>query len=147
VVSGALKLRHLLLLPAILAATELGAQDAGGHQVPPPAIGAVRLSTTITIDGRLDESAWAEGRPGTDFRQREPNGGEPATQRTEVSLRGNAVARWEYRPGSTLFFVWTQDRNDATLTGDLNFSSDRHELFTAKPNNIFLIKTNYWVGR
>jgi hypothetical protein len=63
------------------------------------------------------------------------------------SLRGNAVARWEYRPGSTLFFVWTQDRNDVTLTGDLNFSRDRHELFSAKPNNIFLIKANYWVGR
>ncbi|CAN5698219.1 hypothetical protein BH23GEM8_BH23GEM8_14510 [soil metagenome] len=30
---------------------------------------------------------------------------------------------------------------------NLNFSRDRHELFTAKPNNIFLIKANYWVGR
>src|SRR5439155_24423077 len=24
------------------------------------------------------------------------------------SLRGNAVLRWEYLPGSTLYFVWTQ---------------------------------------
>jgi hypothetical protein len=63
------------------------------------------------------------------------------------SLRGNAVARWEYRPGSTLFFVWTQDRHDTALTGDLSFSRDRHELFSAKPNNIFLIKANFWVGR
>src|SRR4029078_10984670 len=28
------------------------------------------------------------------------------------SLRGNAVVRWEYRPGSALFFVWQQQRED-----------------------------------
>src|SRR2546425_1278210 len=34
------------------------------------------------------------------------------------SLRGNAVLRWEYLPGSTLFLVWTQSRSDVENTGD-----------------------------
>src|SRR5262249_12878978 len=37
------------------------------------------------------------------------------------SLRGNAVLRWEYKPGSTLYFVWTQSRQDYESIGDFNF--------------------------
>jgi hypothetical protein len=65
------------------------------------------------------------------------------------SLRGNAVLRWEYRPGSTLFFVWTQERSDDADTGvgDLELGRDRRALFRAHPNNIFQVKVNYWIGR
>src|SRR5947209_14213094 len=35
----------------------------------------------------------------------------PYTTLFRSSLIGNAVVRWEYRPGSTVFFVWTQSRN------------------------------------
>ncbi|HEU4996273.1 MAG TPA: DUF5916 domain-containing protein [Gemmatimonadaceae bacterium] len=65
------------------------------------------------------------------------------------SLRGNAVFRWEYRPGSTLFLVWTQSRaTDApTGVGDFRFTRDREELFAARPDNIFLVKVNYWLAR
>ena len=62
------------------------------------------------------------------------------------SLRGNAVFRWEYTPGSTLFLVWTQDRSSFENVGDLEFGRDRGELFRADPDNIFLIKVNYWLG-
>jgi hypothetical protein len=63
------------------------------------------------------------------------------------SLRGNAVLRWEYRPGSTLFLVWTQNRSDNDSFGDLRFSRDRRALFNAAANNVFLIKVNYWLSR
>jgi hypothetical protein len=62
------------------------------------------------------------------------------------SLRGNAVARWEYRPGSTLFLVWTQSRSSSDPVGDFQFSRDRSALFDAKPDNVFLVKVNYWIG-
>jgi hypothetical protein len=63
------------------------------------------------------------------------------------SLRGNAVFRWEYLPGSTLFLVWTQDRNSvADGVGDFDFGRDRSALFEADADNIFLIKVNYWLG-
>jgi hypothetical protein len=56
------------------------------------------------------------------------------------SLRGNAVLRWEYRPGSVLYFVWTQDRSDEENMGELRFGPSTRRLLDAKANNIFLVK-------
>jgi hypothetical protein len=61
-----------------------------------------------------------------------------------ASLRGNAVLRWEYSPGSTLFLVWTQNRSDTETIG--TFRTDRavDRLFGASADNIFLVKVSYW---
>ncbi len=56
------------------------------------------------------------------------------------SLRGNAVLRWEYRPGSVLYFVWTQDRSDVEETGELRFGPSARRLLDAKASNIFMVK-------
>src|SRR5687767_10765160 len=77
-------------LAAIAVATTLSAQaPAAGsankaHPVEPVSVKAIARQGSITIDGRLDESAWAAAQPATDFKQSEPNDGQPATQRTEV---------------------------------------------------------------
>jgi hypothetical protein len=63
------------------------------------------------------------------------------------SLRGTGVLRWEYRPGSTLYFVWTQERSGFDQFGDFNFSRDRSALFRDRPTNVFQIKGTYWIGR
>ncbi|MDB4881733.1 MAG: hypothetical protein JWL95_499 [Gemmatimonadetes bacterium] len=64
------------------------------------------------------------------------------------SLVGNAVYRWEYRPGSTLYVVWTQSRDDELRNvGDFELGRDRSALFATHPDNIFLVKVNYWLGR
>jgi hypothetical protein len=63
------------------------------------------------------------------------------------SLRGTAVLRYEYRPGSTLFFVWTQERDGSAGFGDFDFSRDRSALFRDRPTNIFQLKATYWLGR
>jgi hypothetical protein len=63
------------------------------------------------------------------------------------SLRGNAVLRWEYRPGSTLFVVWTRSSRLPSLTrGQIDFSEDAGAIFRGPSDNIFLIKVNYWLG-
>ena len=62
------------------------------------------------------------------------------------SLRGNAVLRWEWRPGSTLFFAWQQSRADERALGTFDFARDRRALFRAAPDNVFLVKLNYWVN-
>ncbi len=62
------------------------------------------------------------------------------------SLRGNLVFRWEYLPGSTLFFVWTQDRSSVDPFGDLDFGRDVDLLFEAETDNIFMVKLTYWLG-
>jgi hypothetical protein len=63
------------------------------------------------------------------------------------NLRGNAVLRWEYRPGSALFFVWQQERSGFEPIGDFNASRDVRDIFNATPTNVFLIKATYWLGR
>ena len=63
------------------------------------------------------------------------------------SLRGNAVMRWEYRPGSTIFFVWQQQRSGAESAFDLDASRDVGAIFRERPTNIFLIKAAYWLSK
>jgi hypothetical protein len=62
------------------------------------------------------------------------------------SLRGNAVLRWEYRPGSVLYLVWTQERTDYQDVGDLNFGPSARRLLDAQANDIFMVKATYYLG-
>ncbi|MDR9415353.1 MAG: DUF5916 domain-containing protein [Gracilimonas sp.] len=62
------------------------------------------------------------------------------------SVQGNAVFRWEYTPGSTLFLVWQQQRNDFIAVGDFDLNRDFNGLINAKPTNVFLVKLSYWFG-
>ena len=66
---------------------------------------------------------------------------------TSRSLRGTAVLRWEYRPGSTMFFVWTQQRAGSDAFGDIDFGRDSRALVADRPDNVFLVKATYWLGR
>jgi hypothetical protein len=60
-------------------------------------------------------------------------------------LRTNTVVRWEYRPGSLLFFVWQQGRDRGMgAPTDFDFRRDMGDLFGLHPNNTFLIKASYW---
>jgi hypothetical protein len=60
------------------------------------------------------------------------------------SLRGNAVLRWEFSPGSTLFLVWTQNRSDSETIGSFRAARALGRLFDADADNIFLVKVSYW---
>ncbi len=62
------------------------------------------------------------------------------------SLRGNAVLRWEYLPGSTLYLVWTQNRSDDESIGEFKFNRALSRLWDAHPDNIFMVKLSYWVN-
>jgi hypothetical protein len=60
-------------------------------------------------------------------------------------FNSNAVVRWEYRPGSTLFLVWQQGRaQDALNRGSFELQRDYRDLFRAHPVNTFLIKATYF---
>lgn len=62
------------------------------------------------------------------------------------SLRGNAVLRWEYHPGSVLYFVWTQSRSESEVNGEFNFSRSLDRLVNTRADNIFMIKFTYWLS-
>ncbi len=59
---------------------------------------------------------------------------------TFKSIRGNAVLRWEFRPGSSAYFVWTQSREDADPSGEFRLGRSFSTLLDAKADNIFLVK-------
>lgn len=62
-------------------------------------------------------------------------------------FRSNMVLRWEYRPGSTLFLVWSQGRDHYRSTGQFDFQDDMDQLFSVAPQNVFMIKASYWFSR
>ncbi|HKQ59437.1 MAG TPA: DUF5916 domain-containing protein [Candidatus Eisenbacteria bacterium] len=61
-----------------------------------------------------------------------------------TSLRGNAILRWEYMPASTLFLVWTQDRNGFENSGEFELGDACSRMFDQQPNNIFMAKVSYY---
>jgi hypothetical protein len=62
------------------------------------------------------------------------------------SLRGNAVLRWEFRPGSILYFVWQQSRRADETYGNFSFSRDFSGLLGAPPANTFIVKASYFLN-
>jgi hypothetical protein len=65
-----------------------------------------------------------------------------------MQFRSNAVFRWEYMPGSILFLVWSQGRqNSVDAEGTAGFGGDLRHLFDLPADNTFLVKVSYWLNR
>jgi hypothetical protein len=65
------------------------------------------------------------------------------------ALRSNVVLRWEYRPGSTIFVVWSQGRENFEPDGRFRFGRDLGRLFDgarSPSTNVLLVKFNYWLN-
>ena len=62
------------------------------------------------------------------------------------SFRTTNVVRWEYKPGSTLFIVWQQARENDAVSGGFRFGRDVHDIFRTTPRNVFLVKLAYWLN-
>ena len=84
----------------------------------------------IDPDGPGPASAFSIARP--DFNVR--------------SLRLNAIFRWEFQPGSALYFVYTQQRQDRGATGQFDLGSDLSELWDAPADDVLMVKATYWFG-
>jgi hypothetical protein len=83
------------------------------------------------VDLDLDGTADFEfGQPDFNFRQ----------------LRSTLVLRWEYRPGSVLFFAWQHGRSAFLNDGAFGGFSDLGDIFREDSDNTFLIKINYWLS-
>jgi uncharacterized protein DUF5916/cellulose/xylan binding protein with CBM9 domain len=62
------------------------------------------------------------------------------------SFRTTNVLRWEYKPGSTLFVVWQQARENDAVPGGFGFGRDLRGIFGVAPKNVFLVKLAYWLN-
>ena len=92
--------------------------------------------TTIATEADGSQTVTADGEtftlPNSDFIVR--------------SLRSNVVLRWEWRPGSTLFVVWQQDRFGEDVSRALAGPRDVLNAFGTSGDNILLVKASYWLS-
>lgn len=109
----------------------------GTHQVLESGNGCAGGDTCVDASGRRYLDFDGDGRADYSFRNPDFN---------VRSLRGNAVLRWEYRPGSTLFLVWQQRRSEDVGEGSFELGRDLRALGAAPASNVFLLKLNYWLG-
>jgi hypothetical protein len=61
------------------------------------------------------------------------------------SVRGSAVVRWEFRPGSALYVVWNENRADVVPIGDFSFRRDFRAIPNAPSHDVLLVKVSYWL--
>jgi hypothetical protein len=61
-------------------------------------------------------------------------------------MRSTVVLRWEYRPGSTVFAIWSRDATNQIEDGRFRFGTDLAGLYHAPAENIVMVKANYWIG-
>ena len=61
-------------------------------------------------------------------------------------FRSNLVARWEYRPGSTLYFVWEHAMSSRDNYHITNWKDNLDRMFGLAASNVFMIKLNYWLS-
>ena len=59
-------------------------------------------------------------------------------------FRSNFVARWEYKPGSIFYVVWTHSRTSYENETNPSFAHNFENLWDVYPTNVFLVKLNYW---
>ncbi len=96
-------------------------------------IGFDPASSTYTVDpmGGAGSSPFSFDNPDFNFK----------------SLRINAVYRWEFKPGSTFYLVWTQQRIDESEPGRFALGPDTSRLFHAPGDHVLMAKISYWISR
>jgi hypothetical protein len=104
---------------------------------------SLELTPYALVTGPSADSALAAGtllaRAGT------ATLGLPAADFNVRSFRSNLVLRWEWRPGSTLFLVWQQNRYARSSSGGLVRPGSIWDAFSATGDNFFAVKFSYWV--
>ena len=87
--------------------------------------------TDVDPDGDGPASPFSFANPDFDFR----------------SIRFNAVFRWEWRLGSTLYVAWTQRREDYGDTGAFDLGNSLRSLARVPSDNTLVVKVAYWFSR
>jgi hypothetical protein len=109
-------------------------------------IRAVRVTTQMHVDGKLDESVYSTMQPGSEFIQMEPNGGQTATEKTEVWIFFDhdnvyvSFRAWESEPSRTIANEMRRDSNNIRQGDSVGFSfdtfRDRRNAFQFEANSL-----------
>ena len=118
---------------------------------------SLHASASMMIHKNLSCQLSAQGLiSGLDYRNYRPYLGDGNYGPTESSydhdfnsssLNSTLLVRWEYRPGSTLYMVWTRSKSDYDdSVNNLDISRDFARFFSAGSTNVFLVKASYWLN-
>jgi len=66
----------------------------------------------------------------------------PDIKRQEFN--SNLVGRWEFRPGSTLYLVWTNTRFEESNQLDQSIWKSFGNIWKVQSQNVFMVKFSYW---
>ena len=89
------------------------------------------------VDGQCDVDLDNDGSADFSF-------GQPDFNFSEI--RSTLVVRWEYKPGSVLFFAWQHGRNNSRSDGAFNWRDDLSDVLSTAADNTVLVKVNYWIS-
>lgn len=113
-----------------------------------------RATTPLAHDyaGRFRNLAASEilYRPEVNSYEVNEAGGSYAFDRPDFSFRefrSNLVVRWEPKPGSALYVVWSQGRTSYANTWDGSLGHNYSALWDAPSQNVLLVKLSYWLPR
>lgn len=56
------------------------------------------------------------------------------------------MTRWEFKPGSTLYVVWSQGRTNSVDRWDGSISRAFDQLWGTPAENVLLVKISYWLS-
>jgi hypothetical protein len=104
------------------------ANDARFHLYGPDEIEYRAESNSYRVTEAGGGPAYSFGNPDFSFRQ----------------FRSNLVARWEWKPGSSVYVVWSQGRTGYVPSWEPSFGSNWDALWQSRPDNVFLVKLSYW---
>ncbi len=100
------------------------------HALSPAEISYLPTANGYRVQEKSDPAPYTFDNPDFSFRQ----------------FRSNLVLRWEYRPGSTFYAVWSQGRTAFAPRWQSGFSSNWDALWRDRPENVFLVKMTFWLS-
>jgi len=121
------------------------ARDDQGHAT----VRAVRVTTPMRVDGKLDEAVYDAVHPASGFIQMEPRFGEPATERTEVWVFFDdknvyvTIKAWESDPSRTIANEMRRDSGNIRQADSVEFGFDTFR----DRRNAILFEANSLGGR
>ena len=119
----------IVALLLVLSSKSQAQQTTKSQNDPRPVAQAALRQGEISVDGRLDETAWAAATPITELSQSSPDEGKPASQKTEIRILYDAAALYigarMYDSLGAKGVRTALARRDQVMNGDNNLTSDR----------------------
>ncbi|PTN08028.1 DUF5916 domain-containing protein [Mangrovibacterium marinum] len=91
----------------------------------------------IGLDGELDKGIYTFTEGEDSYRIYNPDF-------IFKEFNSNLVARWEFRPGSTLYLVWNRTISDYQYAYDSSITKVFGDIFDGEAQNVFMLKFSYW---